>query len=58
MLFDVDFEPDDKGRVSHAGHGSEGRTVVKANARPRFFQARLEGGVLRVPREMHERGAL
>ena len=55
ILFDVDFEPDEKGRVSHAGHGLEGRTVVKANARPRFFQARLESGVLRVPREMHVR---
>lgn len=55
MLFDVDFEPDANGNVSHAGHGPEGRTIVKANARPKFFQARLEGGILKVPREMYGR---
>ncbi len=56
MLFDVDFEPDEQGRVSYAGHGAEGRTIVKANAWPRFFQARLEGGVMKVPRDMYEGG--
>lgn len=55
MLFDVEFEPDANGRVSYAGHGSNGREVVKGNARPRFFQARLEGGVLRVPAELYAR---
>ncbi|MBA3390889.1 MAG: type I-C CRISPR-associated protein Cas5 [Rubrobacter sp.] len=56
MLFDVDFEPDEKGRVSYAEHGPEGRTIVRANARPKFFRARLEGGVMKVPREMYEGG--
>ncbi len=56
MLFDVDFEPDEKGRVSYAGHGSQGRTIVKANAQPKFFQARLAKGVMKVPREMYEGG--
>lgn len=55
MLFDVDFEPDAKGRVSHFGHGPGGRTVIKANARPKFFRARLENGVLKVPQEMYGR---
>jgi CRISPR-associated protein Cas5d len=55
MLLDVDFEPDAKGRVSHFGHGPEGRTVVKANARPKFFRARLENGVLIVPQELYGR---
>lgn len=54
MLFDVDFVPDAKGAVSYAGHGAEGRKVVRGNAQPRFFQARLENGILRVPREMYE----
>jgi CRISPR-associated protein Cas5d len=54
MLFDVDFVPDAKGAVSYAGHGADGRKVVRGNAQPRFFQARLENGVLRVPREMYE----
>ncbi|AHY46361.1 CRISPR-associated protein Cas5, subtype I-C/DVULG [Rubrobacter radiotolerans] len=51
MLLDMDFEPDGKGRVSYAEHGPEGRKIVKANARPKFFRARLEGGVLKVPQE-------
>ena len=54
MLFDVEFIPDANGRVSYAGHGSNGREVVKGNARPKFFPARLEKGVLRVPAELYE----
>ena len=54
MLLDVDFVPDAKGAVSYAGHGADGRQVVRGNAHPKFFQARLENGVLRVPQEMHE----
>lgn len=55
MLFDVEFEPEAKGKVAYAGHGADGRTVERGNARPRFFQARLSGGVLRVPPELYER---
>lgn len=55
MLFDVEFIPDSNGKVSYAGHGSNGREVLKGNARPKFFPARLEGGVLRVPAELYER---
>lgn len=55
MLFDVDFVPDSKGKLSHAEHGADGRRVVKANAHPKFFQARLERGVLRVPQELYEK---
>jgi len=54
MLLDVDFVPDAKGAVSYAGHGADGRRVVGGNAHPKFFQARLENGVLRVPQEMYE----
>lgn len=57
MLFDVDFVPDAKGVVSYAGHGAEGRKVVRGNAQPSFFQARLDNGVLRIPQEMYERRA-
>lgn len=55
MLFDVEFAPDVNGKVSYAVHGRDGREVVKGNARPRFFQARLESGVLRVPADLYER---
>ena len=54
MLFDVQFVPDANGRVSYAGHDSNGREVVKGNAQPRFFPARLEKGVLQVPAELYE----
>lgn len=54
MLFDVDFISDAKGVISYAGHGPDGRQVVRGNAHPKFFQARLENGVLRVPQEMFE----
>lgn len=54
MLFDVEFEPATKGNVAYAGHGSGGRTVERGNAKPKFFQARLSGGVLKVPRELYE----
>ena len=56
MLFDVDFAPDAKGAVSYAGHGTDGRRIVRGTAQPKFFQARLENGVLRVPQQMYERG--
>jgi CRISPR-associated protein Cas5d len=55
MLFDVEFTPDASGKLSYAGHGPNGREVLKGSAQPRFFQARLEGGVLRVPAELYER---
>jgi len=54
MLFDVEFVPDADGKISYVGHGSNGREVVKGNARPKFFSARLEEGILRIPPEMYE----
>ncbi len=54
MLLDVDFVSDTKGALTYAGHSAEGRTVVRGNAQPRFFQARLDRGVLRVPQEAYK----
>ena len=54
MLFDVEFVPDVNGKVSYAAHGSIGREVIKGNAQPKFFPARLEDGVLHVPPELYE----
>jgi len=59
MLFDVEFEPVAKGKVAYAAHGPGGRVVERGDARPKFFQARLSGGVLKVPQELYrgsERG--
>lgn len=55
MLFDVEFVPHSNGTVSYAGHGSNGRKLVKGNARPKFFPARLQNGALKVPSELYER---
>ncbi|MGB3681329.1 MAG: type I-C CRISPR-associated protein Cas5c [Rubrobacteraceae bacterium] len=54
MLLDVDFISDAKGAVTYAGHSSEGRKIVRGNAQPKFFQARLDSGVLRVPQEAYD----
>lgn len=54
MLLDVDFVSDAKGAVTYAGHSAEGRKVVRGNAQPKFFQARLDRGILRVPLEAYE----
>jgi len=55
MLFDLSFVPNANGKIAHASHGFEGRELVRADARPEFFQARLENGVLHVPPELYER---
>lgn len=55
MLFDLDYEPAPDGDIQYVGHGGNGREVVKGNAHPRFFPARLERGVLGVPPELYER---
>jgi CRISPR-associated protein Cas5d len=55
MLFDLDYEFAVDGEIQYVGHGGGGREVVKGNARPRFFPARLERGVMRVPPELYER---
>lgn len=53
MLFDVEFQTKAKGAVAYAGHGAGGRTVERGDARPKFFQARLSSGVLKVPPELY-----
>lgn len=54
MLFDVEFELSEDGTIRYASHGGGGREVVRGDAKPRFFRARLERGVLRVPPELYE----
>ena len=55
MLFDLDYEPATDGSIQYVGHGGNGRETIKGNASPKFFPARLERGVLRVPPELYER---
>lgn len=55
MLFDVDFVASSNGKVSYAAHSEQGREIVRGDAQPRFFHARLDRGTLRVPPGMYER---
>lgn len=49
MLFDLEFTLSKNGPVEFRKHGSEGANWVKGKAIPKFFAARLEHGVLKVP---------
>lgn len=50
MLLDVEFTAtSDAPTLEYLSHDESGATVTKGRAQPRFFRARLENGVLRVP---------
>jgi CRISPR-associated protein Cas5d len=49
MLMDLEFAIDSQGGITYLSHDASGAKVVKGNATPKFFRARLENGVLRVP---------
>lgn len=53
MLFDVEFAPGGNGTVEYFRHGPDGRERVKGDAQPKYFPARLEDGVLRVPPRLY-----
>ena len=53
MLFDLRFEQAKKGRLKYRAHDGENADWVSGNATPSFFRARLENGVLHVPRELY-----
>ncbi len=53
MLFDLEYTPRKNGNVTFRKHNAEGGTWIQGNARPKFFQARLEQGVLHVPPELY-----
>jgi CRISPR-associated protein Cas5d len=55
MLLDQDFEAAADGPASWHAHAGAGAQVVQGVVRPRFFQARLERGVLLVPRLLNQR---
>jgi CRISPR-associated protein Cas5d len=50
MLLDMDFIADSEGStMEYFTHDETGAKVTKGRAQPKFFRARLENGVLRVP---------
>ncbi|MEN9226129.1 MAG: type I-E CRISPR-associated protein Cas5/CasD [Thermostichus sp. DRC_bins_24] len=49
MVQDVEFTEDLSGSVQYLTHNGQGSQVVKGKAQPKFFRARLERGILRIP---------
>ena len=58
MLFDQIITEDPKGNVLYKHHGTTGRDIKRGSAVPKFFSARLENGILRVPAELYESGGM
>lgn len=57
MLFDLEFTPDRNGKLHYRSYQGQGERMtselVRGSAKPRFFNARLEQGILRVPPELY-----
>jgi len=53
MLFDMQFQEASKGRLKYRAHDEAEPRWATGNATPRFFSARLEQGVLHVPRTLY-----
>ena len=49
MLLDMEFTPATDAAIEYLTHNENGAIVTKGKAQPRFFRARLEQGILRVP---------
>lgn len=54
MLLDVAFVPADRQDLSFRRQDGDGKRIVKGHARPVFFSARVEAGVLDIPQEPYE----
>lgn len=54
MLFDLTYTPKKGGTVKYRQHDSNGGTWTNGEVKPRFFSARLEQGILKVPPELYE----
>jgi CRISPR-associated protein Cas5d len=54
MLFDIEFMAQNKGPVQFKQHQASISRVVDGLATPRFFAARLEQGILRVPAALYQ----
>jgi len=54
ILFDISYAKEKDGPVLFAQHDATGTNWVEGRARPRFFSARLENGILRIPEGLYE----
>lgn len=57
MLFDQIIMEEIGGNILYKKHGANGGKVVIGKAAPKFFSARLDNGVLKVPPELYQRRA-
>jgi CRISPR-associated protein Cas5d len=53
MLFDLEFATSKDGALEYFTHDADGARAVRGSAQPKFFPARLEDGVLRVPQHLY-----
>ena len=53
MLFDVEIAKNEKGSMAYLAHDRNGSQIVNGSARPKFFPAKLEKGVLDVSKYDH-----
>jgi CRISPR-associated protein Cas5d len=49
MLFDLEITEATNGGMMYLSHDANGARVTKGNARPKFFEAKLEQGVIKIP---------
>jgi len=54
ILFDISYTKEKGGPVIFAQHDAAGTNWIEGRAQPRFFSARLEKGLLRIPRSLYE----
>ncbi len=53
MLFDLEFVPIKSGKLNYILKDENGSRVVEGQAKPKFFRAKLENGVLYVPQDLY-----
>jgi CRISPR-associated protein Cas5d len=53
MLFDLEFTSQKKGGIQFRQHNQKGASTVNGVATPKFFRAKLERGILKIPPELY-----
>lgn len=54
MLLDMQYTQQKKGSMEYVEHNTLGKHIVSGTAKPRFFAAKLEQGILRIPESAYE----
>lgn len=56
MLFDVEITEDSQGNLIYLSHDANGKQITTGKSRPKFFQAKLDKGILKVPTSLYQQG--